>query len=95
MAQVPGHQRVGEEVRVVHSRGECCLDAELFLDKYPWWDVRGLHHPFILLGMFVHAAESGWKEAERLIHHGHQHGLPGLDPKVDVSDVQLVGYQTS
>ena len=26
---------------------ECCLDAELFLDEYPQWDVGGLHCPFI------------------------------------------------
>ena len=73
---------------------ECHLDMEFFLNEYPWWDVRGPHHPFILQRMFVHAAESGQKEAERLIHCGHWHGLPRLDPEVDVPAVQLVGYQT-
>ena len=43
------------------------LDAELFLDEYPQWDVKGLHYPFILQRMFVHAAESRQKEATRLI----------------------------
>ena len=71
------------------------LDAGLFLNEYPWWDVRGLHHPFILQRMFVHAAESGQKEAEMLIHHSCQHGLPRLDPEADASAIQLVGYRTS
>ena len=62
---------------------------------YPWWEVGGLHHPIILQGMFAHAIELGQKEAERLIHCGHWHGLPRLDPEVDVSVVQLVGYRTS
>ena len=71
------------------------LDTELFLDKYLWWDVGGQHHPFILQRMFMHVTESGWKEAERLIHCGCWCGLPGLDPKVDISAIQLMGYQTS
>ena len=43
----------------------------------------------------MHAAETGWKEAERLVLHSHLHGLPRLDPEVDASTVQLVGYQTT
>ena len=45
--------------------------------------------------MFMHAAESGWKEAERLFHCGCRHGLPRLDPEADASAIQLVGYQTT
>ena len=45
--------------------------------------------------MFIHAAESGWKEAERLIQCSCQQGLPKLDSEVDVSAVQLAGYQMS
>ena len=45
--------------------------------------------------MFVPATESGWKEAERLICHSHQQGLPKLDSGADISAIQLVGYQTS
>ena len=44
------------------------LDVELFLDKYPWWDIEGPHHPIILHSMFLHAAGEGQKEAERFIH---------------------------
>ena len=41
------------------------------------------------------AAESGQKEAERLICHGCWHGLPRLDPKADVPVVKLMGYRIS
>ena len=68
---------------------------ELFLDEYPQWDVRGPHCLFILQRMFVHAAESRWKEVKRLICCGHRHGLQRLDPEADPSTVQLVGYWTS
>ena len=71
------------------------MDMEMFLDEYPLWEVGGLHHPIILQGMFVYAAKSGQKEAERLIHWSHWHGLPRLDPEADVLPVQLVGHQTS
>ena len=71
------------------------LDAELFLDEYPQWEVGGLHQPIILQRMFIHATESGKKEVERLIHHGHQQGIQKLDSGMDVSTVQLVGYQMS
>ena len=30
-----------------------------------------------------------------MVHQGHQHGLPKLDPETDVSTIQLVGPQTS
>ena len=74
---------------------ECHLDAELFLDEYPQWDVRGLHHMFILQRMFVHTTESGWKEVERLICCSCWHDLPRLDPRTDASAIQLMEYQTS
>ena len=51
-------------------KAEHCMDVEMFLDEYPWWQVGGLHHPIILQGMFVQAVELGQNEAERLIYHG-------------------------
>ena len=74
---------------------ECHLDAKLFLDEYPKWNARGLHHPFILQWMFIHAGKSRQKEAERLICCSCQQGLPKVDPKADISAIQLVGYQMS
>ena len=46
---------------------EHCLDAELFLDEYPQWEVGGPYCPIILQRMFMHATEVGQKEAERFI----------------------------
>ena len=70
------------------------MDAEMFLDEYPPWKVGGPHCPIILQGMFAHAAESGQKEAERLIYQGHWQGLLRLNPEANVPAIQLVGYQT-
>ena len=75
--------------------GECHLDTDLFLNEYPWWKAGGPHHPFILHRMFLHATELGWKEMEQAICQGHWRGTPGLDPKVDVPTIQLMGYKTS
>ena len=59
------------------------------------WEVDSPHHLIILHKMFQHASEQGRKEAECMICRGCQHGLPKLDPKVDISAVHLVGPQTS
>ena len=45
--------------------------------------------------MFLQAPDLGWKEVEWMIHWGHQHGLPHLDPQADVSAIQSVGYQST
>ena len=71
------------------------MDAEMFLDEYPCWEVGGLHLPLILQEMFLQAAHLGRKEAECMIHQVHQHGLLHLDTQADVSAVQAVGLQTS
>ena len=71
------------------------LDAKLFLDEYPRWEISGPHQSIILHEMFLHAAEQGRKEAERFIWWSHQQGLPRLNPEVEVSTIKLVGYQTS
>ena len=67
----------------------------MFLDEYPLWQVGGLHHPVILQGMFLQAAYLGQKEAEWMIHQGHQQNLPKLNlDLMDIPAVQLVGYRT-
>ena len=71
------------------------MDAKMFLDKYLHWEVRGLYCPLILQEMFLQAAHLGWKEAEQMIHWGHQHGFPHLDPQMDIFAIQLVGYQST
>ena len=55
------------EMGVSIREAECQLDAKLFLDEYPWWDIKGPHCPIILHSMFLHAAGEGQKEVERFI----------------------------
>ena len=43
---------------------EWYLDAKMFFDEYPCWEVEGLHCPLILQEMFLQAAHLGRKEAE-------------------------------
>ena len=74
---------------------ECHLDMDLFLVEYPQWKAGGPHCLFILQRMFLHTVESGQKEMEQSICQGHQQGLTGLDTRVDVPAIQLMGYKTS
>ena len=53
------------------------------------------HHLEMLHEMFQHASEQGQKEAECMVHWGHQHELLKLDPEMDLPAIQLVGPQTS
>ena len=46
------------------------IDAELFLDEYSRWELGTPHQSIILHKMFLHAAEQGQKEAERLVCQG-------------------------
>ena len=55
------------EVGLSIREAEQWLDAELFLDEYSRWEIEGPHQSIILHDMFLHAAEQGWKEAERFI----------------------------
>ena len=71
------------------------MDANMFLNEYQCWEAGVLHCPLILQEMFLQATHLGWKEAEWMICQGHWHGLPHLDPQVDISAIQLVVYQTT
>ena len=74
---------------------EWLMDVELFLEGQARWEADSLHHLMMLHKMFQHASEQEQKEAECMVHSGHQHGLPKLDPKAEVPIIQLVGPQTS
>ena len=69
---------------------ECHMDVEMFLEGQAGWGVDSPHCSIILLEMFQHTAEQGWKEVECIIPRGCQHNLPKLDPKVDISTIWLV-----
>ena len=70
------------------------MDANMFLDEYLLWEVKGLHHPLILQEMFLQAAHSGQKEAEWKICQGCWQNLPKLNPDLtDIPAAELVGYR--
>ena len=52
------------EVGLSFREAEQRLDAKLFLDKYPRWEIEAPHQSIILHEMFLHAAEWGQKEVE-------------------------------
>ena len=74
---------------------EQCLDADAFLDEYPRWKASCSQCPVILQRMFSHAQMAGQKELEWAICHGHWQSCPGLDARVEVTAVQLVGFKTT
>ena len=83
------------EVGLSFSEAEWRLDAKLFLDEYPRWEIEVPHWSIILHEMFLHAAEQGQKEVKRFIWWGCWCSLPRPDPEADLPAMKLVGYQTS
>ena len=83
------------EIGLLVREAEQRIDAELFLDEYPRWELGTPHGSIILHEMFLHTAEQGWKEVERLIHQGCQGSALEPDLGVGWSAMELVGYQTS
>ena len=71
------------------------MDVELFLGIQDRWAEDSPHRMVILHEMFQHAAAKGWKEAEWIVHQGHQQNLPQLNPEVGIPAIQLVGLETS
>ena len=45
------------EVGLLYREAERRLDAELFLDEYPRWEIGAPHWSVILHEMFVHATK--------------------------------------
>ena len=83
-------RETGLSVREVEQR----IDAELFLNEYPSWELAAPHQSIILHEMFLHTAEQGQKEAERLICWGYQGSASEPDPGAGQSAMELVGYWT-
>ena len=55
------------EMGIMVREAEWTIDAKLFLNEYPRWELGAPHWSIILHKMFLHAAEWGQKEVERLI----------------------------
>ena len=45
------------EVGLSFREAEQRLDAELFLDEYPRWEIEATHQSVVLHEMFLHATE--------------------------------------
>ena len=71
------------------------IDAELFLNEYPRWELGAPQQSVILHQMFLHTAEQGQKEAERLICQGCWGSASGPNLEAGQSTMELVGYWTS
>ena len=84
-----------EENDISIREAECQIDIGLFLDKYPQWGLGTPHQSVLLHEMFLHATNRGWKEAECMVHWGHQGNIYDSDSKGDQSATELVGYHTS
>ena len=71
------------------------MDVELFLEGQARWEADSPHCLVMLHEMFQHVLEQGQKEAVHMVCRGCHHGLPKLDPEVDITAIQLVEPQTS
>ena len=83
------------ETGLLVREAEWRIDTELFLNKYPRWELGAPHWSIILHEMFLHTAEWGQKEAERLLWQGCQGSASEPDLGVGLSAMELVGYQIS
>ena len=88
-------QEQAKEMETSVREAECRIDARLFLDEYTWWELGTPHWSVILHEMFLHATNRGQKEAEWMIHWGHQGIMLEPDPRAGHSAMELVGYWTS
>ena len=50
------HHRPEEEGLTIRE-AERVVESEMFLDEYPWWELRTPHQTVILHKMFLHATE--------------------------------------
>ena len=69
---------------------ECQIDIGLLLVKYPRWELGAPHQSVNLHKMFLHAAERGQKEAECMVHQGHQGSTSDPNPEAGHSAMELV-----
>ena len=67
----------------------------MFLDKYPRWEPGGLHHPFLLQWMFVHAEATGQKERDHAICQDHWQPSPKWDLSAEVPTIEVMDFKTT
>ena len=66
------------------------LDTDIYLTEHQPWVPFGLHHNFLLHGMFVHAVATGQKEHDCAICCGRWEPLPVQDLEAEPSVVELI-----
>ena len=88
-------RELARETGLLVREAEQRIDADLFLDEYPRWELGAPHWSIILHEMFLHASEQGQKEAKRLICQECQGSASEPNLGVGQSAMELVGYQTS
>ena len=71
------------------------MESNLFLDKYPRWNLGSPHRSVILHEMFLHAESPGHKEAECMCCRGCQSCVREPNSEEDQSALRLIGYHTS
>ena len=92
-SSLPRRGRVGKGCPLEKWSGIWTLRCSLMNTCIGRW--RGYTAPWSSEKFSSKAAHLGRKELERMIHWGHWHKLPHLDPQADVSAIQSVGPQTS
>ena len=86
---------MGSPRRSVHKGNPESYGCRVVPGGQAKWEEDSPHWLAMMYKMFRHAANKGQKEAECTVCQGHWKGLPKLDPKADLSTVQLVGAETT
>ena len=86
---------VAEQERLSYREAEWVVESNLFLEKYPRWDLGSPHQSVILHEMFLHVESQGRKEAECMCHRGCLSYVREPNLEEDQSTLQLIGYHMS
>ena len=84
-----------EQEELSFREAKWVVEMELFLDKYPCWNMGAPHQSVILHEMFLHATSWGRKEVEHMCHQGHPGSMREPSSEADQSTLHLLGYHTS
>ena len=85
---------VAEHEGLSYREAKQVVESNLFLDKYPRWNLGSPHQSVILHEMFLHAESRGHKEVECMCCQGHQSCVREPNSEEDQSALHLIGYHT-
>ena len=95
MEKAPEAHHRAEWEGLSFREAEQVVEMELFLDKYPPWNMGSPHRSVILHEMFLHTTSQGRKEAECMCCWGCPGSMMEPSSEADQSTLHLVGYHTS